>query len=127
MKYLNDYTKEAISQALEKTGSFFAFSDEQFDEQKKNDIEYVGLDAGLVAPKENAKKLLKMLDDAIEEGIKQDLRENKKKGVVLRELQNHEAFYTGSIEDTVKALKGYNIKREYIQAVYLSNYKKYKD
>jgi Glu-tRNA(Gln) amidotransferase subunit E-like FAD-binding protein len=46
------------------------------------------------------------------------LAENGKDGVIERELHNHEAFYVGSIRDTVDALSDYGITREEIRQVY---------
>ena len=124
MKYLNNYTEEATTNALNKAGGFFAFSDEQFNRQKKENVKYVSMGMGLICPKETAKQLMEDLQNIIQEGIKTDLKENTKRGVVVRELNNHEAFYTGSIEDTVDALGNYGITAKYIQAVYWSEFDK---
>jgi len=42
-------------------GAFFAFSNEQFNEQKKDGVEYTHLFSGLIAPKNTAKELLEVL------------------------------------------------------------------
>ena len=39
------------------TGAFFAFSNEQVDEQKQEGVKYVSLGAGMICPKENASRL----------------------------------------------------------------------
>ena len=118
MKYLSDYTEKATSDLLEKTGSFFAFSDKQFEEGKKEGVKYISLDMGLIAPEDKAGEVLKGLSNIYELGIKEDLKENTKEGVIKRELVNHEAYYTGDITDTVDSLEGYKITSEEVLEVY---------
>jgi hypothetical protein len=40
MKYLTDYTQEAQTKLFEEKGVFFAFSNKQFEEQRKEGIKY---------------------------------------------------------------------------------------
>lgn len=118
MKYLTDYTEKNISEILEKNGAFFAFGDKQFNEQKKPDTEYISLGAGLVCPKDNADKVYKGIEKAHFNGIRQDMAENGKDNIIMRELANHEAYYTGDIESTAEALGGYGFTIDDIQAVF---------
>ena len=120
MKYLNDYIEDAITEAMDKAGAFYCFGQEQFNKRKQKGVEYVSLGAGLVSPKETYEELLESMGNIIDEGRKQDLKENKRRGVVIRELDNHEAFYTGDIEQTVEALEPYNISEKYIREVYIT-------
>ena len=116
MKYLTNYIEDAQTKAFEKVGAFFAFSDKQFNEQKVEGIKYVHIGAGLICPKGGSKALMDELDKVHAAGIAQDLAENGKKGIIHRELGNHEYSITYSIEDTFYALEGYGITREEIQA-----------
>ena len=118
MKYLRDYIEEGQTKAITKAGAFFAFSDKQFDEASKAGIKYVNLFAGLVCPKDTAKQLLVELEEVNEAGIKQDIAENGTEGVVKRELENHEAYYTGDISSTVDALSLYQIPLEDIKRIF---------
>lgn len=118
MKYLNDYTQEETTKAFEKAGAFFAFSDKQFEEKKKEGIKYMSCGAGLICPELTAKQLMKDLDDVEKNGIKQDLEENGPEKIIARELRNHEAFYTGDISSTMDALDGYGFSKEKIVEVY---------
>ena len=52
------FDQEAFSKLLEATGSFFAFGQKQFNEQKKEGVEYVGVFAGLVSPKDRVGEVL---------------------------------------------------------------------
>ena len=125
VKYLSDYINDKNSKLFEETGTFFAFSNEQFKEQMKKGKKYVNMGGGMITEKGNEEKLVKGLNKNYKEGIKQDLKENGKEKIILRELQNYEAFYTGNIDDTVENLKDYpGITKEDIMKSYRKNYSK---
>ena len=107
MKYLNDYTQDAISKVMDDNGGFFAFSDSQFDENKKEGVTYCHLYGGLIAPKESANTIIFALDEATQRGIKQDVKENGIKAIIWRELANYESQISRTCEDTIDALSDY--------------------
>jgi hypothetical protein len=124
MKYLSDYTEQATSKLLEDNGAFFAFSDKQFEEQKeknKTKKDYTHIFGGLIVPKENAKIVATELPNITNQGIKKDIEENGITNIIKRELSNHEAYYTGDIEDTADTLKQYGITPEQILEVFHAN------
>jgi hypothetical protein len=124
MKYLQDYMNEKQTQALRKAGAFFAFSNSQFDEQKKDGVQYVSGVAGLICPKDTIKNLMTELDNIYTEAIKQDIAENGLENIIKRELNNHEASYTGSTEDTERALADYPVTADDINKIFHNkNYK----
>ena len=118
MKYLSDYSQQGITNLLSTLGGFYAFSDAQYNEGKKEGVEYVSLGMGLICPKENAKALQEGLIEVSKNAIQQDLKENGKVNIINRELSNHEAYYTGDISDTYYALKCYGITEAEILEVY---------
>ena len=118
MKYLNDYTKDATTKLFEDNGAFFAFSDKQLDEQKKEGVVYVSMGAGFVCPKNNALALHQGLRDVMARGISADIAENGKEAIIERELSNHEAYYTGDLENTFYSLGGYGFTIEDVRGVY---------
>jgi len=121
MKHLSDYIEQATSSLLKQTGAFFAFSNKQFDEEKKEGVKYVNMGAGLICPKENIEQFLNCHASIIETGMNLDLNENGKEGVIKRELANHECYYTGDIEPCVKCLISYpNITSEDIRKIFNS-------
>ncbi len=127
MKYLKDYTDQAITELFEKHGAFFAFSDKQLDEAKNKDLPrsaYVSMGAGLIAPKSEAKELASWIDKVTTKRIALDLEENGKEAIILRELHNHECFYTGDyLDPNMKAsLSGYGFTDQDIYDVYRSEY-----
>jgi hypothetical protein len=107
MKYLNDYTELETTKALNAAGAFFAFSTEQFNDQKIDGVRYVNLGAGMVAPKEDAGRLVEALGRIHSAGIAADIKENGLTAIITRELHNHECFYTNDISDVTAGLIEY--------------------
>ena len=118
MKYLSEYMEARQTVALDKAGAFFAFSKKQFEEKKVEGVKYVNLNMGMICPKDNAVTLLKELDTIYRESIVQDIEENGLNAIIRRELNNHEAYYTGDIESTVDALSDYPVNQDDILAVF---------
>jgi hypothetical protein len=118
MKYLSHYVEAAQTKLFNETGTFFAWSKQQYEEGKKEGVEYSFLGAGIVCPAGNVDALTDGLETINAQGIAQDLAENGKDAIIERELHNHEAFYVGSVRDTLGALEGYGITREEIVRVY---------
>ena len=122
MKYLSHYTDAPLTAALDNAGAFYAFGNDQFEERRKPGIKYVDMGMGLICPKENADQLFKDMQTAIANGIRADIEENGKEKIIIRELYNHECFYTGSIEDAIDKLKAYGIEEPEIMAAYRKEY-----
>ena len=120
MKYLSDYTNVKQTKLWNDNGAFFAFGDKQLDEKKQEGVAYVSLGMGLIAPKENASKIIEGLESIYTEGIQQDISDNGIKAIIHRELANHEAQIAGDISDTVEALEFYGITRAQVRAEYPS-------
>lgn len=118
MKYLSEYVAEGQTKAFDRAGAFFAFSDEQFNKSKKEGVVYTHLMAGLICPKDKADALLLELASVHKAGVEQDIAENGIEGIVKRELNNHEAYYTGDISSTVEALEMYDISTEDIRRIF---------
>mgnify|MGYP003678516739 FL=1 len=128
MKYLTDYTKEPLTNLLDKHQAFFAFSNEQFFEQATRAIHYTRIRdmSGLIIPKIKAKSFLTDYSKMVKGCIKQDIKENSIDGIIERELSNHECYYTGDYSD-LYILEGYNISSEDIERVYLNTYKQHQE
>lgn len=118
MKYLQDYINEGQTKAINKAGAFFAFSKQQFDEQKKDGVQYVSTNMGMLCPKDTIDTLLVELDDVYNQGIKDDIADNGLEAIIKRELNNHEAYYTGDIHSTADALADYPVTVEEISNVF---------
>jgi len=124
MKSLSHYTEKAMTKVLDNNGAFFAFSDKQFDEGKKEGVKYTTSGMGMIVPVENLKTLEKAIKEVVSTGIQQDIADNGEKAIIKRELANHESYYTGEIEQTIEALSGYNFTTEAIMKVFRVEQKK---
>jgi hypothetical protein len=107
MKYLSDYMEEKQTALFNKTGTIFAFSQKQFDEQAIKGKQYSRIGQGMLTQKGNEMKVIKTLEKIYQQAIVQDLKENGIKGVIQRELENYEVYYTNDLEPAMEALKDY--------------------
>jgi nitrogen fixation-related uncharacterized protein len=119
-----------IASLLETLGLFWAFNDKQFSEgyEKVKHLlidgeKLVSVGSGGYIPKHNARTMIDGIEKIKKEYKKKIKEAHAEKEHILYELRNHEAFYTGSIEDTCKALEGYYTREEII-SVYTENLKK---
>jgi len=83
-KTLSDYTREANTKAFNDCGAFFAFSNEQLEEQKKDGVQYAAMGMGLVCPVDNCTTLKQRLADATAEGIKLDIADYGLRSIIVR-------------------------------------------
>ena len=118
MKYLKDYTQDKQTKLFEETNTIFAFSNKQFEEQQKEGVKYVNCGRGMLCDERYVKNLIDGLDNIYKNGIKQDIKENGIEKIILRELRNHEAYYTCEIDDTFESLKHYGITEKQIWKMY---------
>jgi len=127
MKYLTDYIQEKQTTLFKKYQVFFAFSNEQFAKGKEENniqagtrITHCGM--GLYLPSEHADAFIEEYEKLVDDGIAQDIADNGIENIIVRELSNHEAWYTGNIESTYDAIKDYGITKDDILAVYKKEY-----
>jgi hypothetical protein len=127
MKTLSTYTEEKINHLFTKYNGFFAFSQKQFEEAKKEDIKYVSRGGGLYHEAGKSKEFDADYKLMIREAIEQDLKENGKETIIERELMNYECYYSYDITDAVAKLSDYNITYDEIRAVFNKNKSKHYD
>ena len=119
MKYLNDYIEKGTDAVYNKHNVFYAFNDEQLQEGTSKSPEgtkFVSMGMGLICPKENVKQFIEDYDDVLQAGIKQDIKENGIKAIIMRELANHECQISMDISDCVNKLSEYPITEADIQS-----------
>lgn len=105
---LREEKQKAIHELMDSCLVFFAFSNQQFDENKTTLLEndkYVSIGAGGYMPKSKVKLFINGMDK-IKKNFKKQISENKqaRKELIIFELHNHECFHTYELEDAVKAL-----------------------
>ena len=72
---------ERISEAIKKSGAFWAFGEKQFEEQKKEGVKYASLGAGLICPVDNAQELLKEIERISKE------EKEKERGAIQKRIK----------------------------------------
>ena len=107
MPYLSDYMSEAQTNLFNDIGAFFAFSNKQFEEGKREDTKYVSIGGGLLCPQGKAKELVDGLDDIYDKGIRRDVKENGTEGIIEREYFNYECQISYRHDEVLEALEGY--------------------
>jgi hypothetical protein len=129
MKALSELKAEKqdrVNKLLDNCSVFFAFSNEQFNQNKtplQEGEKYVSTGAGGYMPKSKVAQFLEGMEE-INNWYKSEIKVNKaREQEILYELCNHEAFYTGDITDTLDAL-GSDYTHDEVMNVYRSEYKK---
>lgn len=108
MKYLSHYTQAAQTELLNKTGTFFAFSTKQLEEQKQEGVKYTLFESsGMFVPTANKEELVKGLERINQEGIKKDVEENGPEAIISREYFNYECQIVCDTTDAREQLKQY--------------------
>lgn len=105
-EYDNKYNEE-----LKKTGVFWAFSNEQFEENKtyKNvpDNEYLSIGSGGYIHKSNKEKL-DYFFKVTEPNLRKDfISKINIEDFIKYELVNHECFYTGDYSEVINIMQSY--------------------
>jgi hypothetical protein len=122
--------KEAkVSELIKACSMFFAFSNEQFEQNKtplQDGEKYVSMGMGAYMPKGQVNAWIEGSKD-IDKWYKAALKDNKlRRQNIAYELANHEAYYTGEIDDTLAAL-GSDYSREEVLEVFYKERKKCTD
>lgn len=104
------YTKE-YNENLKKTGVFFAFSNQQFDENKTHkdapDNEYKAVGLGGYIHKSNISKLENFFNEIEPKLKKKFIKKVNINDMIDYELINHECWYTGDYMEIVPLIQSY--------------------
>ena len=119
---IKDEREAKQTQLFNECGLFWAFSNQQFTENKtplKEGEKYVSIGGGGYLPKGNLDKFLDGMKEQ-DKWYKAEVKANKgaRRASIVYELANHEAYYTGTIDDTMDAL-GKEYTRKEVLKVYL--------
>jgi hypothetical protein len=116
---------EKIGDLCHRTGLFWAFSNKQFEEGKKeNPIaeneKYMSIGMGGYLPSKNIDDWINGMKE-IEEWEKEEIKKVESEEAILYELNNYECFYTGEIEPALDALLPLGYTKEQIKGVYFAH------
>jgi hypothetical protein len=124
------YTKERKQKKYDdlasECGVFWAFNEDQFKEGKaKNPLKegekYASIGMGGYMPSKNVDKFIAGMD-AIDKWAREAKKDDKK--VILYELNNHECFYTGSIDDAMPTLESLGYTKNQVLKIFKAERKK---
>ena len=106
---------------FEKTGTFFAFSNEQFEKNKtplREGEKYVALGNGGYLPKGNVEAFHAGLEE-IDKWYDGEIADNSLgEAEVMYEIHNHECYYTGDFEDVIEMFEGKYTREEIMKIAY---------
>ena len=98
-----------INELLTKNGVFFAFTEQQYNDEALPGIEYKRLYAGMLCPSDNVKTVMNGLDSLSDEKTDFELANNSLKAIIWDSLANYECQISGDYSDAIEALKRYGI------------------
>lgn len=123
---LLDEQQEKVSAMIETQGVIFAFSKEQFEENRKEGVVYVNFGRGMLVPRTNIERI-KQESDRLHREAQEEFRQwVPMNDYILYELNNYEVFYTGDTSEILETVQMYypECAIEHIKAVY-SNGRKF--
>jgi len=116
--------QEKLSVLLKECHVFFAFSTEQFNEnktEKQPDEKYVHCGAGMYMPRSFVASFESGFSD-LNKWYKSEVKKSKLwEKEIAYELNNHECYYTGDISPVVEMFAGTYTKKQILD-VYRKNY-----
>lgn len=108
-----------MSKLMKKTFSFFAFSNNQFDEQANCNFKYTSLGSGLCVPTVFAEKFIMTFDAIRIKNIEDHQANTSNRDIIWYQLVNYETQFTGDLSCVYDALIDYKgITKEMIDDVY---------
>ena len=98
-----------INDLLIANGAFFAFTEQQYNDEALPGVEYKRLCAGMLCPSDNVKTVMNGLDSLSNEKTQYELANNTLKDIIWDSLVNYECQISGDYNDACEALKVYGI------------------
>ena len=112
-----------INDLLTANGAFFAFTEQQYNDEAMPDVEYKRLYAGMLCPSDNVKTVMNGLDSLSDEKTHWELANNSIKTIICDSLANYECQISGDYSDAIEALKPYGISEDQIKTEWLGYYR----
>lgn len=111
-----------INDLLIANGAFFAFTEQQYNDEALQGVEYKRLYAGMLCPSDNVKTVMNGLNSLSDEKIQYELSNNSLKTIIWDSLANYECQISGDYSDAYEALKPYGITADDIKTEWPSYY-----
>lgn len=127
LQELKKQKEDKITQLIKDVRMFFAFSTQQFQEnktEKEESEKYVHIGVGAYLPKSQVENYISGIEN-INKWYKATIKGNKlRKQEIAYQLNNYECYYTGDISDALEALGSEYTEAE-VMAVYRENHAKW--
>ncbi|MDH6311055.1 hypothetical protein M2451_003901 [Dysgonomonas sp. PFB1-18] len=94
-----------LSALFDSLGIFFAFSNEQFEEGRKEGVKYANGGQGMLIPIDNVKEYVRRFSELEKDTEAEFAKHIPMDDYILYELNNHEAFYTWCTDDAYEVVK----------------------
>ena len=120
MNYFNIDVK--INDLLTANGAFFAYTEQQYNDEALPGVDYKRLYAGMLCPSDNVKTVMNGLDSLSDEKTQYELSNNTLKDIIWDSLANYECQISGDYSDAIDALKPYGITEDDIKTEWPSYY-----
>jgi hypothetical protein len=111
-----------INELLTKNGAFFAFTEQQYNDEALPGVEYKRLYAGMLCPSDNVKTVMNGLDSLSDAKTHWELANNTLKTIIWDSLANYECQISGDYSEAWEALKPYGISEDDIKTEWPSYY-----
>lgn len=98
--------------------AFFAFSNQQFEEQKVDGVKYVSAWHGLFCPADKAKQILEAFKEHNEKEKQKQIEVDWIDNIIRYELGNYECYYTWDLSDVEWMVEEYGVTMDYIKNIY---------
>lgn len=123
LSQINEEQQQKISALFERNGVIFAFSNKQFESNRKEGVTYVMMECGMIVPKENVKKVR---DDFAQ--ITKEYTGELQNHVTMEQythdkLLDHECYYTGNYAEVIEMVQDYYplCTHSDVREIYLKN------
>ena len=109
VKSISELKKEQqgkLSAIFDRYGIFFAFSTQQFNEQRKGGVTYARGTGGMLIPENNVDDYRAAICQHVKDCDAEFRKHVPLDNYIAYELANHEAWYTGSVSAAFSAVRG---------------------
>lgn len=118
MQSLGYYMNVAQHDLYKSLGAIFAPTQELFEKNRTENVEYRALASGMYVPVANALSVYESFETILNNAIAMDIAANGKEAIIRRELLSQHCFFDGEVARGINALACYKFPREDIVSVY---------
>lgn len=104
---INREYRDKQTEMFNRYGVIFAFSDKQFEQQRKQGMEYISAGCGMLVPQDNEDLVFAELE-ALRQRKGEEMRSNvPREQYIFDALNNYECFWTGDVDNALEDALNY--------------------